>query len=204
MNDFVDFHEVEIEDVIVRLFVQSFGGKVLKLFRALPATSITTLPILQRQFLDQREVKNNPVLILPEYENIKRNVCESVQDYCVRFNVVYNDIPTNIKPPKGLALLKFPDGFDADTAYELCEQDPTAPEDMQKNVVSVEANLLAKRERMRSNKTVTMKEEASTLDVKMDTLIQMMERMVYRFSITDKPTPQIRNPNFRGQQPPQF
>jgi len=48
MNDFFDLHEVEIEDVIMRLFVQRFGGEVQKWFRALPAASITTLPILHR------------------------------------------------------------------------------------------------------------------------------------------------------------
>ena len=62
-------------------------------------------------------MKKNPLQILSEYENIKRNVGESVQDYCVRFNAVYNAIPANIKPPEGLALLKFPDGFDTNMAY---------------------------------------------------------------------------------------
>ena len=46
----------------------------------------------------------------------------------------------------GLALLKFPDGFDADMEYQLRERDPTMLEDMQ-IAVSVEANLLAKRAR---------------------------------------------------------
>jgi len=46
MNDFFDLHEVEIEDVMMRLFVQSFEGEVQKWFRALPIASITTLPIL--------------------------------------------------------------------------------------------------------------------------------------------------------------
>jgi len=49
---------------------------------------------------------------------------------------------------------------------------------MKKNIVSVEANSLAKRARMRSDKRVTVKEEASTSNVKMDTLIRTMERMV--------------------------
>jgi len=61
MNDFFDLHEVEIEDVTMRLFVQSFGGEVRKWFRALPTTSFTTLPILHRQFLDRWEVKKNPL-----------------------------------------------------------------------------------------------------------------------------------------------
>ena len=75
---------------------------------------------------------------------------------------------------------------------------------MQKNVVSVEANLLSKRARMRSEKRVTIKEEASTLDLKMDTLIQTVERMVDQLTITDRLEPPIRNPNSRGQQQPQF
>jgi len=51
---------------------------------------------------------------------------------------MYNVVPTNIKTLEGLALLKFPYGFDADMEYQLCEHDPTTLEDMQKNVVSVE------------------------------------------------------------------
>ena len=125
MNDFFDLHEVEAENVTMRLFVQIFGGEVRKLFRALPAASIHTLSELHRKFLDQWELKKNPLQILSEYENIKRNVGESVQDYCVRFNAVYNAVPTNLKHPMGLALLKFLDGFNADMAYNLREQDPT-------------------------------------------------------------------------------
>lgn len=75
-------------------------------------------------------------------------------------------------------MLKFPNGFEIDMAYQLLECDPTTLEDIQKNVVSMEANLLAKRETMRFEKRVTMKEEVSTSDVKMDTLIRIVERMV--------------------------
>jgi len=111
-------------------------------------------------------VKKNPLQILSKYENIKRNVGESVQGYCVRFNAIYNVISANIKPPMGLALIKFLDGFDADIAYQLRERDPTTLNDMQKNAMSVEANMLAKRARMKTEKKVTIKEEASSSDVK--------------------------------------
>ena len=74
-------------------------------------------------------------------------------------------------------------------AYQLWECDRTTLEDMQKNVVSVEANLLAKITRMRSEKKVTVKEEASTSNVKMNTLIRKMERMVDRLFIKDRPEP---------------
>jgi len=132
MSDFFDLHEIDEENVIMRLFVQTFGGEVRKWFRALLAGTINTLAVFQRKFLDRWEVKKSPLQILYEYENIKRNVGESVQDYCVRFNTVYNAIPADIKPPMGLALIKFPDGFDPNMAYQLRERDPATLEDMQK------------------------------------------------------------------------
>jgi len=134
MSDFFDLHEIDEENVIMRLFVQTFGGEVRKWFRALLAGTINTLAVFQRQFLDRWEVKKSPLQILSEYENIKRNVGESVQDYCVRFNTIYNAIPADIKPPMGLALIKFPDGFDPNMAYQLRERDPATLEDMQKIV----------------------------------------------------------------------
>ena len=144
--------------------------------------------------MDRWEVKKNPLQILSEYENIKRNVGESVQDYCIRFNYVYNSIPADIKPPRGLALIKFPDGFDPNMAYQLRERDPTTLEDVQKIAVSVEANLLAKRVRTKAEKKVVIKEEFSTSDQ----VLRKMEKMFEILTI-DKAEPQIRNPNFCGQ-----
>ena len=42
-------------------------------------------------------------------------------------------------------------------AYQLRERDPLTLEDMQRGEVSVEANLIAKRARMRTEKRVTYK-----------------------------------------------
>ena len=159
---------------------------------------------LHTQFLDRWEVKRNPHQILSEYENMKINVGEIVQDYCLRFNVAYHAIPANLKTPVDSDMLKFLDGFDADMAYQLRERDPPSLEEMQKIAVNVEANLLARRARARTEKKFVVKEEASPSDSKMDTLIRTMENMVDRLTISDRPKPQIRNPNFRGQQQPQF
>jgi len=68
MADFCDLHEIDAENVAMRLFVQTFAGEVRKWFRCLPAVHIATLAELQRQFLDHWEVKKNPLQILAEYE----------------------------------------------------------------------------------------------------------------------------------------
>jgi hypothetical protein len=162
MNDYFDLQEVDEVDVQMRLFAQSLTGEVKKWFKALPAASIPDLVAFHRSFLDRWEVKKNPLQILSEYETIRRNQGESVQDYCTRFNNLYNAIPAEIKPPQGLALIKFPDGFDADMSYQLRERNSTTLADMQNSAISVEANLLAKRARQRTERRVTIKEEPST------------------------------------------
>ena len=43
MTDFFDLHEIDEENVTIRLFVQTFGGEVRKWFRAVQARSVPTL-----------------------------------------------------------------------------------------------------------------------------------------------------------------
>ena len=73
MNDYFDLQEVDEADVEMRLFAQSLTGDVKKWFKALHPASITDLATFHRSFLDIWEVKKNPLQILSEYENIKRN-----------------------------------------------------------------------------------------------------------------------------------
>ena len=121
-----------------------------------------------------------------------------------------------MKPPQGLALVKFPEGFDADMAYQLRERDYLTLEDMQKGVVSVEANLIEKKSRMRLEKRVTYKDETvpstSSSDKKIDSLVRTMERMMEKISLNERTPPREnqvnpqnrnRNQNFR-RDPPQI
>ena len=64
-------------------------------------------------------MNKNPLQTLSEYNNLKREPNESVQDFTSRFNRVYNSIPNEIKAPPGLALFHYPDGYDQDMAYQL-------------------------------------------------------------------------------------
>jgi hypothetical protein len=85
----------------MRLFAQSLTGDVKKWFKALPTASIPDLVAFQRSFLDRWEVNKNPLQILSEYETIRRNQGESVQDYCTRFNNLYNAIQLKLNLHRG-------------------------------------------------------------------------------------------------------
>ena len=98
--------------------------------KILTSNTIHDLSSLYQTFINKWEIKKNPLQILSEYTKLKRNFGESVQDYCTRFNSVYNALPPNMKPPIGLALAKFPEGFYPDMAYQLREREPLTLECM--------------------------------------------------------------------------
>lgn len=105
-------------------------------------------------------------------------------------------------------MLHYPDGFDVEMAYQLRERNLATLEDMQNNFVSLEANLLAEKSKLKTKIMVTIKEETSTSsDVKLDTLVKTMDNMMERMTLGDRAIarepqggPQIKNPNFRRHQ----
>ena len=177
----------------MRIFAQSLGGEAKKFFKNLAPNSIQDVPSLYQTFINRWEVRKNPIQILSEYKNLKRNMGESVQDYCTRFNSVYNALPSHMKSPPGLALVKFPEGFDPDMTYQLRERDPTTLEEMQRGAISVEANLTEKRARVRSEKKFTYQDETmpstSSSDSKIDNLVRTMERMMEKINLSERTPP---------------
>ncbi len=71
-------------------------------------------------------------------------------------------------------------------SYQLRERNLETLEKMQSNVFSVEANLLAKKARMRNEKKVLFKEEASTSDGKLDVLARSLETIMDRLENMEK------------------
>lgn len=106
-----------------------------------------------------------------------------------------------MKPPPSLALLHYLDSFDLDMAYQLRERHLATVAEMKRNVVSVEANLLIKKSKLKPEKKVTIKEESSSsFDGKLNTLIKKMEIMIDIITIAERQAkPSTRNPNYRGQ-----
>ena len=99
--------EIDDETIKMRIFPQSLGGEVKKWFKNLPTGSIQDLPALYRTFADKWETRENPRQLLAEYISLKRNVGESVHDYTMRFNSIYNALPPHMKPPLGMVPVSY-------------------------------------------------------------------------------------------------
>ncbi|MCY6525042.1 hypothetical protein, partial [Actinobacillus pleuropneumoniae] len=95
-------------------------------------------------------------------------------------------------------------GCYVDMEYQLREGDPATLEEMQENSIKVEANILAKKSKLKSERRVTIKEEPSTSTSghKIDNLLRVVERMIQIVNINDQAqmrenqtAPQNRNQN---------
>ena len=94
-------------------------------------------------------------------------------------------------------------------AYQLKERAPNSLAEMQNLAVTVEANLIAKRNRARNERRTTFKEEPSALDQKLDAIINGMHRLgdsvenvEGKSSWEGQQSNTIRNPNFIKNQNP--
>ena len=125
VTNFIDLEEIENDDAKMCIIAQFFSGEVKKWFRSLGSGTIGTSQQLIDLFMEKWEEKKNPLQILAEYNTLKRNTNESVQEFTTRFNKIYHSIPDNIKPPPGLALLHYLGSFDPDMAYQLRERNPS-------------------------------------------------------------------------------
>jgi len=100
-SDFVDLEEVDYEDIKMRLFLKSFSGEVKNWFRGLTTGTIRTYQELETAFLRKWEDKKNPLMLLTQYNSLKRDHAETIQELSARFMRVYGSIPAYVKPPAG-------------------------------------------------------------------------------------------------------
>ena len=99
------------------MFTLLLQGKIKSWFKDLLVASITNFHQFTQIFLDRWVVMGNKVLIIKEYNQLKRQPGETIQDFSTRFNKVYHAISTKIKQPLGWALLHHPNAFDQDMVF---------------------------------------------------------------------------------------
>jgi hypothetical protein len=163
----------------------SLQDRAKEWFKSLPAASISNFHQFVEVFLGKWEIKRNIFLILEEYDHLKRHPGEMVQHILAIFNQVYNSMPANIRPPHGLALLHYLDAFDPEMTFQLRERNTTTLKEMQDNAISVEANLLIKRSKIKAEERKKIeKEQLKYLEAKLDiltiTMKEMMQKVIMR------------------------
>jgi hypothetical protein len=140
---YADNLNIENEDVWMRVFVQSLDGEARKWFRGLTPGSIDGIEALDDSFLRHWGDKKYFLYYITEFGSLKRREGESVSDFSKRFNKMYNNIPTEIKPTKTSAKITYSSAFDPEFCLLLRERRATSLAHMQDASLEVESNILA-------------------------------------------------------------
>jgi hypothetical protein len=208
---------VDYADAKMRLFVQILLGDVRKWFKSLLPVSIRDFTTFETSFLNKWGDKKNPLQLLTQYNNMRKAPEETVQEFSVHFLKVYNSIPAEVKPPPGVAQLRYADSFDSDFTLLLRERRSTSLDAIMSNVVEVEVNMMAsgkiKPRFNRGDKRPQGDAQPSmswSSDDKFDMMMKTMEKMMERMSMGNRHVtreqndPQPRNQNLRRGQVPQI
>ena len=75
-------------------FVKSLNGEARKSFKGLPNGSINNWEELETQFTRRWCEKRDHGYSLMEFNAIKKNSNENMNDFIKRFNKLYNSLPT--------------------------------------------------------------------------------------------------------------
>jgi ribonuclease HI len=142
-DQFADICGIEHEDVYSRLLVQTFEGQVRTWFRSLPAASIPTYDALEDAFLKQWGERKDHLYYLTEFGSLKKKNSETVMEFILRFNKLYNKIPAAVKPSEPSAKVTFAGAFEPDFALLLRERRGDTLIKMQDDAVEIESNMMA-------------------------------------------------------------
>ena len=81
LKDLLELYEIEEDDVCIRMFALSLQGNVKSWFKGLPEASICSFHQFSQVFLDKWAAPKSALLILKEYQNLKRQPGEIVQEF---------------------------------------------------------------------------------------------------------------------------
>ena len=144
--------------------------------------------------------------MLTLYNQLSRGNNESINNLSSRFNTIYNSLTEDCKPLEGMAKLHYVEAFDDEFSLALMERRSDKLADMMSDTIEVDINMMSSRRGRYKMETRKVKEEpqasTSSIDPKFDSLMKVMEKLVDKLSIDNKPVardsdPQIKNPNFR-------
>ena len=88
-------------------------GEARKWFRSLPPSSIIGIEALDAIFLKQWGDRKDYLYYITEFGSLKRKEGETLADFTKRFNMVFQKIPVEVKPPKTTAMITYANAFDA-------------------------------------------------------------------------------------------
>lgn len=144
LQEFVDVigeYEIDFEDVVMRLFVQSLKGDERDWFSFLPIASIHCWNELKDAFLEQFGSRINPSVARRSFMEISKDIDELVPTFNLRFSKVVREIPEYIRPNDAKCLVVYLATFDKKMSFLLRDKELVTLQQAYQEDVNIENNL---------------------------------------------------------------
>ena len=112
-------HQVQHEDVALKLLAASFRGKALIWFRSLAVNSIATWDALGSLLISKFEDRSDNLSLVEQLTTIKRQSNEHISDFNFRFQRTWDRIPATVKPSNDYAFLFYLKAFNSDISVMI-------------------------------------------------------------------------------------
>jgi hypothetical protein len=104
--------EVEHEDVAMKLLASSLTEDAQRWFRGLPDNHIASYEYFTKLFKNRWTTKKDNIMLVAQFNQIKKKENETVSEFDNRFDRLYSQIPTDLRPPDAVVHLLYMNAFD--------------------------------------------------------------------------------------------
>eukprot|EP01018_Ginkgo_biloba_P005995 Gb_06784 [translate_table: standard] len=141
----VENMEIEYEDVVMKMFVQTLEGEARAWYKSLGAGSVTGWEVFKIQFIAKWGDKLDSKFLLAELTGIEKRENETVAEFNGRFIKILSRIPRRVRPGDGTALVFYINAFDESFGFLLRDKDPQDLEVAYVAALKIETNRNAAR-----------------------------------------------------------
>jgi hypothetical protein len=97
---------------------------------------------LEDAFLRKWGERKDHLYYLTEFGSLRKKNSEIVMEFIQRFNKLYNNIPTEVKPSQPTAKVTFAGAFEPDFALLLRERRGATLNQMHDDAIEIESNMM--------------------------------------------------------------
>lgn len=119
-------YEIDVEDVFIKLFVQSLKEDIRDWFLDLSMCSISSWQEFKVAFIEQFSKKIDVNTLINKLVHIQKDEKELVSIFNLKLAETIRDIPKNIIPNDVVCLVIFLGAFNEDMSFLWRDKDPTA------------------------------------------------------------------------------
>jgi len=131
----------DTEYLVMKLFSTTLTDVARRWYDTLLDKSIKPMDQLEETFLNRWSTKEDPSMLLARLTEIRESKNETIREFNVKFEKLFQQIPSSHHPRKAYLLFLYIKAFPVHFRYLLKDKEPTTMQEAQGMATKIEASL---------------------------------------------------------------